>query len=101
MRQDPIGWNSLARIGEIFLVSCYYFFREPGFPSSISVQQGAYALAPDFADRCTIIGFDLVLDDLDRFKRQDDADTLASLPNQFKASPESEHALSDGGPALG
>jgi len=82
MRQDPIGWNSLARIGEIFLMSRYYFFPEPALPRSISLQQGAYALSPDFADRCTIAGFDPALDDLDRFKRQDDAEPLASLPNQ-------------------
>jgi len=38
MRQDRIRRNSLGGIGKIFLVSGYYFFLEPAFQSSISIQ---------------------------------------------------------------
>jgi hypothetical protein len=38
MRQERIRRNPLGGIGEIFHVSCYYFFPEPAFQSRVSVQ---------------------------------------------------------------
>lgn len=67
MRQDRICRNSPGGISEILLMSRYYFFPEPAFQSRLSVQQRAYTIAHDFADRRIGPRFDLALHELNHF----------------------------------
>jgi hypothetical protein len=74
--KDRVGRHAFAGVGQVFPVAGNNFLVEPALDRGVAIEQGAHAIAQDFADRGIGAGFDLALDGFGHVERQGDAELL-------------------------